>query len=208
MTKPTRAESPGAGVDSEGRAVVDPTANVLGLVEAANRRQDDLREAEARRMDELRRQESLWMMKLLDLRSDHAEELRIAEAKRIDAIRAYDTNAVAVAAQRSSDQASVLASQVAQSTEAMRALVARTDQALSTRISALELSASQQQGRSARDDPAMSALLLEVQQLRQATDKGAGARQGVSSSWSVVLGATGLIGTLIGIISAIALLTR
>jgi hypothetical protein len=204
MAKPTQAESPGAGVDSEGRAVVDPTANVLALVEAANQRQDDLRAAESRRLDELRQQESSWTMKLLDLRSQHAEDLRIAEAKRIDAIRAYDTNAVAVASQRSAEQATVLANQLTQSTEAMRALVARTDQALGTRLSTLELSMSQQQGRSARDDPAMSALLQEVQQLRQATDSARGVGVGRSNAWMILLGALAGISTIITIFLALS----
>jgi len=46
MTKPSSTQPPGPGVDSEGRAVIDPTRNVLDLVAAANRRQDDLRTAE------------------------------------------------------------------------------------------------------------------------------------------------------------------
>jgi hypothetical protein len=43
---------PGIGIDSFGGQVIDPTANVLDLVHAAMRRQDDLRDEERRRVNE------------------------------------------------------------------------------------------------------------------------------------------------------------
>jgi fatty acid/phospholipid biosynthesis enzyme len=72
-------EDAGPGVDAEGRSVADPTANVLALVHAEGRRQDDLREA-AEKMAEAEHQ--------------HAAELREAESKRVDALRAGDQAAI------------------------------------------------------------------------------------------------------------------
>lgn len=93
--------------------VIDPTKNVLQLVEAAIRRQDDLLAKDSKDIRETIR-----------LRSEYDEKLRKAEAKRIDAIRAVDVGAVAAAAEVSATQATTLAGQVASSAEALRNQVA------------------------------------------------------------------------------------
>jgi hypothetical protein len=145
----------GVPVDAQGGPTVDPTKNVLDLVEAAIRRQDDLRHAlsvltqtqikSQEKISEIRYSHAqdlaMAQAKQLEseakLRSEYAERLAIAEAKRIDAIRAVDVNAVAVANQRTSEQATalqvqttasaeVLRNQVSRSAEDLRALVATT----------------------------------------------------------------------------------
>src|SRR5512140_1485982 len=103
---------------------IDPTANVLALVEAAVKRLDDLRDAESRRLDEQ-----------AQLRADYSDKLAVAEAKRIDAIRAVDVNAVAIANERAAAQATVLANQLLQTSEALRGLVGTTSTALTERLS-------------------------------------------------------------------------
>ena len=105
--------APGVAVDSHGGAVIDPSANVLDLVQAAIRRQDDLRDMSV-----------TYQEKLADLRDQHARELRIAEAERINAIRAVDVSAVQSAATVSATTASTLAAQVATSAETLRTQVA------------------------------------------------------------------------------------
>ncbi len=92
---------------------IDPTTNVLNLVESAIRRQDDLRAAADRHLREI-----------LDLRATFNEQLREAESARIDAIRAVDVGAVNRAAEVSAQQATTLAAQVATSAETLRAVVA------------------------------------------------------------------------------------
>jgi hypothetical protein len=104
---------PGPGVDAAGIPVVDPTQNVLDLVEASVRRLDDLRAAEAKHVREI-----------ADLRSKYDAELRQAESQRIDAIRAVDVGAVNRAAEVSATVASTLAAQVATSAETLRTQVA------------------------------------------------------------------------------------
>lgn len=108
-------------VDRRGNPVVDPTKNVLDLVSAAIKRQDDLRESDN---------------KIADLRDEHAKELRLAEAARIDAIRAVDVSAVKSAAEVQAAQANTLATQVATSAETLRTQVAATATAAETKLAA------------------------------------------------------------------------
>jgi len=116
---------PGPGVDARGRPVVDPTANVISILEAAVQRQDDLREAEGRRIDEK-----------AELRAEYDEKLREAESKRIDAIRAVDVGAVNRAAEVAAAQATTLAAQVATSAETLRTQVAAAASAATIALAA------------------------------------------------------------------------
>jgi hypothetical protein len=116
---------PGLGVDARGGPVVDPTANVLNLVEAA-----------VERLDDLRNQEAAHVREILALRSHYMEELREAESARIDAIRRVDVEAVQRAAQVQATQATALADQVAAAAEAMRTQVAAAATGSATALSA------------------------------------------------------------------------
>lgn len=181
-----KASNAGLGVDATGGPVVDPTANVIALTEAANVRQDDLRNAESRRVDELRAAESRRIDEQARLRAEYADKLTTAEAKRIDAIRAVDVNAVAVASQRQADQATVLASQVVQSAEALRALVATT--------AAAQQQASQQ---------ITGALSDRITQLEKSSYEGAGKGTGAKNTVTYLLIAVGMLVSLITIGSVI-----
>lgn len=116
---------PGAAADSQGNPVIDPTKNVLDLVAAAIKRQDDLREAADRHIREM-----------LHLRTDYQEQLRNAESDRIDAIRAVDVAAVQRAAEVSMQQAATLAAQQLQSAETLRSQVALTATASTVALAA------------------------------------------------------------------------
>jgi hypothetical protein len=124
-TPVNQPELPGIGVDAFGGPVIDPTTNVLNLVDAAIRRQDDLREADNRRLTEI-----------AELRAEYDEKLRRAETARIDAIRAVDVGAVNRAAEVSAQQAMTLAAQVATSAETLRAQVAAAATAAVTGLAA------------------------------------------------------------------------
>ena len=100
---------PGPGVDTHGNQVLDPTKNVLDLVEAAIKRQDDLRELEARHTQEVG-----------DLRHQYEKELRRAESQRLDSIRAVDQAAVQRTAEVQATQAAALAAQVVAGADAFR----------------------------------------------------------------------------------------
>lgn len=114
------ANGAGAAVDAFGRAVADPTKNVLDLVDAAITRIDDLNESYRHHYSEL----FAAMDSRLTREFDHIAELRKAESDRIDAIRAVDVGNVAAAAAVSATQATTLAAQVATSAETLRNQVA------------------------------------------------------------------------------------
>jgi len=133
--------SEGPATDRKNEAVVDPTANVLNLVEAAIQRMDDLLNAGFLRQDDLRDKEASHIREIVqlrahmaELRASHARELREAEAARIDAIRAVDVGQVQRAAEVQADQATALASQVALSAETLRNTVAAAAAAAATAL--------------------------------------------------------------------------
>lgn len=125
-------DSPGPGVDSTGNTVVDPTANVLSLVEVANRRQDDLRVAEGRRLDELREMtdkcaheiretEKQAQQRLTEVEAKWRDARDLAEARRIDSNMATQQQNARFETEKLSNTAATLAGQVASTAEAMRA---------------------------------------------------------------------------------------
>lgn len=160
--------------------VIDPTTNVLNLVESAIRRQDDLRAAADRHLREI-----------LDLRATFAEQLREAESARIDAIRAVDVGAVNRAAEVSAQQATTLAAQVATSAETLRTQVAAAATAATVALAA-----------------ALEPIQKDIADLRRAQYEAQGVKSNVGESrqslglWiafaSVLLVAIGLAIALIG----------
>jgi hypothetical protein len=123
-------------VDRTGAPVVDPTQNVLDLVNAAIKRQDDLREMQSRyvgQIGEMREQHARY---ITELRAEYQRELRGAETARIDAIRTVDVSAVNRAAEVSATQAATLATQVATSAEALRGQVEAARQQTATALAA------------------------------------------------------------------------
>ena len=143
IPKAPPANSVGPAADAQGRAVIDPTANVISLVEAGVKRQDDLRELAAlcaREIADVRAvyEERLRLQteRMTDIRADYEEKLRIAESKRIDAIRTVDVAAVGQAASVSATQATTLAAQVSASAETLRNTVAASATAAASALAA------------------------------------------------------------------------
>src|ERR1035437_6739601 len=122
----------------------DPTTNVLSLVEAAIRRQDDLRSAENRRVDDLHQQRSTcdreeavlidreralqfqFLKDLATAESKRVDAITLAESRRLDALLAAARNDVTLASEKAGAQAATLAASVASSAEALRNQVALT----------------------------------------------------------------------------------
>jgi hypothetical protein len=214
MAATTETNLAGAAVDSQGRPVQDPTKNVLDLVEAGLKRQDDLREATA---DFLRRE--------MDLRFAHASELMRKEGERIDAIRAVDVGNVAAAAAVSATQATTLAAQVATSAETLRNQVAAAATASTVALGAaldpiqkdiadLRRAQYEQQGqkaqvtesRSAAED--MKPLVDAIAALVAAQNKGEGAKQGGTDQRTLLAWGVSVILGLIAIGSFVFALGR
>ena len=93
-------------------AVIDPTKNVLGLVTAEAKRQDDLRKIEFKAVrTEFSTDISSIRREVKNFRK-YLKESAKSEARRINAIRAVDAQAVAVANTAAENRASTLAGQV------------------------------------------------------------------------------------------------
>ena len=103
-----------------GRPIVDPSRNVLDLVDAAVQRQDDLREMQATHIGEITALNSKHTDEILALRADSMEKLRLAETDRLNAIRQVDRDNVTRAAEVQAIAATTLANQVANSADAVR----------------------------------------------------------------------------------------
>jgi hypothetical protein len=209
----------GIGVDSRGGAVIDPTANVLALSHASDKRQDDLREAaslqhktEMHSLEQLMELRAKHRTEVDSLRDGYEDKLRTAESKRIDAIRAVDVNAVSVASQRASDQASVLAAQVAQSADALRTLVASTASTvaqaqsqlgtgLSERITKLEQAQYTGAGKQSVSDPAMLELVKSVNTLVSNQQLGSGRAQGISTVGAAIIGVAIFASAVFGVVT-------
>jgi hypothetical protein len=101
---------PGPGVDAQGRPVIDPTANVIAILQAAVTRIDDLFELANHKDDRYESQRRYYdgLVRTLE------EQLRRAESARIDAIRAVDVGNV----QRAADVAAGQAEQIRQTVAA------------------------------------------------------------------------------------------
>ena len=138
------------GIDANGNPAIDPTENVMNLVESETRRTDDLRamaielnrvmhDSERRHAHtaaKRTRAEAVQTRELLSLEVKHAEDLRLAEQKRIDAIRAVDAAAVQTAAVAAENRAGTLAQQVATAADTLRTVVAAAAQQADTALKA------------------------------------------------------------------------
>ena len=222
-----KENKPGNPVDSSGNYALDPTYNVLQLVQAAVRRIDDLRysdrnhdaeihNAESKRLDDLRAAESRRIDEQMILVNNHARELREAEAKRIDAIRAVDVNAVAVASERAVIQATVLATQVSQSADALRTLVSTTavtmaaaqeaaSKQFNERLGQVERTQYENKGKSGVEDPLMEKLITKMDSLLESRATHSGEGTGMKSLWGLIAG--GII-LLIAIVTVVISLSK
>jgi hypothetical protein len=196
----------GVGVDANGNAVVDPTKNVLDLVEAANKRQDDLRQA-AQAMAELR---ATHQHELGEMRAKHQRDLAMAEAQRLDSIRQVDREDVNKTAAQALAAIQTLATVTSTTAETLRTQVATTATAaanqlatitgeINKRLSALELSSSEGKGKQAYVDPQMDRLSNLVEALARAQANESGREKGMSTSWAVLLGAVSIAAAMWGI---------
>lgn len=117
---------------------IDPTENVLKLVEEAVKRLDDI---SALKFDSLKRE--------MDLHKHYSKELREAESKRIDANRGFDMAAVGSANERASVQAGILAKDLALGFETIRQSIVTALSPLGERLSLVEKFQHENQGKGA-----------------------------------------------------------
>lgn len=207
QTDDSRPRRTDAGVGG----MVDPTKNVLDLVEAAIRRQDDLRKAEAEKVGI----QIAQALKLMDFQDAHIkevaalsrayeEQLRVAESKRVDTVRTMDAAAVQEQNRKATETATTLASNVNTSAEALRALVSTTTSAqnaasqqvintLNARIAVLEQASYTSAGKATYVDPQITMIITEIRSLNAAQSAAGGKEQGAATTWAAVSGIAGLL---------------
>lgn len=190
----------GIPVDRSGGPTIDPTANVLALVEASNRRQDDLRLLQ-KEMSDIKHAHS---KEICDLMAAHQRALDAKESERLDSIRKVDRDDVNKTAAAALDSIRTLAATTATTAETLRTQVATVAQAAANqraidtgetnkRLSALELASSEGKGKQAFSDPMMEKLVSRMDTLLQQNSASSGRTSGSSALWAYVVGAIGAI---------------
>jgi len=212
----------GMGVDAHGGPVIDPTKNVLDLVEAAVKRLDDMTILRGQLVEEkilrLEREQAL-LVTMATLRAEHQKDLDTLEAKRLDAVRSVDQLAVKTEADRSAAAITALANAAATTAETLRSAVntsatnlatqlTNTVNAITERIAALEKSSYTGQGKQAVVDPQLAEMLAEMRAMSAQAAAGGGKSAGINAAWVVMLGAVSLIVGLITIGSFVFVATR
>ena len=190
-------------IDAMGNTIVDPTKNVTELVEASERRQDDLRHAS----DKFNQNQIRWMEKTIVLRdrfnkelTTANEKLEIAESKRLDSIRMVDVAAAKTEADRSLAAIQLLATQTHTNAENLRnalnstaATIAKqtsdTVASIVERIAALEKSSYEGKGKGSVIDPQMAALMEEIKTLNRGANQSQGRGGGMKdfAAWIIAI---------------------
>jgi hypothetical protein len=173
------------------------------LVEAAIKRQDDLRASDAKFTEMLSKHTSF----VAELRATHAKELGDAESKRIDAVRAVDVAAVKTEADRALAAIQTLAVQAATKEETLRTSLTTTATAIAKqtsdivsqlieRIAALEKSSYEGKGKEAVSDPMLSRMFDQLKVMNDNMNTKEGKGQGIEAVWGWIVAAAGSGGVL------------
>jgi hypothetical protein len=210
-----------------GEIHVDPTANVLSLVEAAVKRLDDIaniREKYDDKVEDIRAKlriaEIIRIEETTKISLDYMEKLSEAEAKRIDSIRLVDVSNIAIANERAVQQAQVLAHELSESRETLRTLIISSSstaaaqletavKALTSRILVLEQSAYTGAGRQQLTEPMLNELAIETRNLKESRDEGSGVAKKSIVMGTLILGGimalialAGLVVTVVHVINS------
>lgn len=176
---------PGVAVDARGGAVIDPTKNVLDLVEAAIRRQDDLRAAEAKLQETRQSAEAKFNEAMRGRDVQRLADLRDADTRRLNELRDAETRRINELATQKQIFDLELARVIRAGLDASTLLLAtqlkevKTD--ASDRMAKLEQFANEQRGRASADAPAYSKLLEEVRVLSASRSDLAGRSSGIEA---------------------------
>lgn len=181
----------------------DPTYNVMQLVGAAVKRQDDLHLSEFKRVDE-----ALQHLKdMALLRAEHSSKMNEKESDRLDAIRQVDvlagnTQAVAAAtaiqalAATTTTNAENIRSTVVSTAATMANQLTNTVAGINERLAALERSSYEGIGKGRVADPQMAELVQEMKSMLRNQATGTGKSEGANATVAYVITA---IMTLIAI---------
>ena len=197
------AGNQGPATDRYNEPVIDPTKNVLDLVRAETKRQDDLRQAEANHLRDL-----------LQLRAEFAKEIRQAEDLRQQTVNqerfaSFETQLDLVERQRveqkkdtkdAVDAALAAAKEaVKEQTTASQLSIGKSEASTKEQLNQLSNTfATAQQGQS----QAIISLTTRVERMENARTNAAEQKTEIRSSASNVYGLVGMVGGLIAVIIA------
>jgi hypothetical protein len=207
----------GMATDRFGGPVVDPTANVIALVEANKVSSDMLRQADIKFNDEVHKH----IKEIGNLRAMHAETLRVSDLDRLDKTRQVDVlagtasaSALATAVQtlaNTSDRnaetlrnlvnatAATMAKQTADQAQVLSAQTAALVTDINARIAELQKSQYQGSGKASVADPIMVELVAEVKKLSSGQSVSTGTSKGISLVGALIIGAVAVISGLVGL---------
>lgn len=181
-------QPPGPAVDAQGRTVVDPTQNVLDLVEAAIKRQDDLREMESKHTREMSTFRTVFDNKIDGMRAEFAEKLAGKESERLDSIRAVDQATVQQRATVYEQQVQALAKAASETAETLRKQVESTALASDT-----------------KNDAKFAEVTRALAALQEAQFRTAGGKEQVTETRATISSAQAVVGIVLSLVAAAGL---
>ena len=186
-----RPRPSGLPIDSSGGPTIDPTANVIALVQAEKERSDDLREWEIKYFDAV----TIHLKEISGLRAEHMKELRANDIERNANIRQVDITNQSAAAAQTQVAIQTLAKTSADTAAALAKQLSDRDTRIDERVGQLERNQSVGEGKQRVADPQMERLATLVEQLARnqvgSTSEGKGMEKMIG--W-LVAGVATLIG--------------
>lgn len=201
-----RKNSSGIGVDFQGAPVIDPTENVIALIQAESKRQDDLRDLNNKYLEARIK----CLEETLVRQDQHAKEIRELETSRINAVRQVDVLAGQTTAAQANVAIQTLASTTLATAESLRNTMTTTAQTLaagsaaamaelSKRVGGLEQAIAVGAGKQLVADPMMTELLTEVKSLRQGGARGVGREEGSARTTAFLFALGALLVAVLGV---------
>jgi hypothetical protein len=183
--------------------VIDPTANVLSLVEAAVTRLNDvavlraeLADVKAQRIEDLSAQNERHSREIRALDADRLEKVRLVDQLNANQLAQQIRSAVDTLATTTQATAETLRNQAQATAQAVAAQTERIVNPIIERIAALERASYTGQGRQAVSDPQMERLAALVEKLATTQTTSTGKSAGQSSLWVFIVGGVGLLMTM------------
>jgi hypothetical protein len=201
QTRRRKQNGSGRGVDSSGGPVIDPTENVLALVQVEKEHAQELRAADQRLNEELRQADYRLNRAVFEGEVRYQDGMRNAESRRQNDIitlkQTYDDKVSAILTAQVTTTSDLISTQLDKVTDNLsKQISAAADQArtlmgtLSDRIGTLEQSRWEVAGRASVQDPATAAALKKLNStingLGTSRDEGRGATVGADRMWVVV----------------------
>lgn len=171
------------------QSLIDPSENVKALNEASAKH---LRELVALQVEGLRREIANQATLV-----EKTREIDRQNQSRIDEQLRAGTENLAAAIEMT---AKTFSGSAAETAKSLATQMESTFGRLADRVATLERGQYEGKGQAGVRDPQIDALMAEVGRLRADRDKGAGERAGLSLGTSLLIGAIGLLGAVLGIV--------